>query len=294
MMDTKTRSRMHLSCLYDMFRDKIEENVIYIVYTENDGKIDTTIDQLMSIAACSFTGHLFEPQDTKIASTQFTYTTNSGQSITHSLNESLENITAESRTITKQKKLGTNAADDSRESRSSPQDTTTDAVYDLENGGDADIDEQIERLQNSIDDLLLEKKSSHDKASQYLTRKMFPVTSYYSELGSQIRRMIEEKTNKLVDLLLKKSQNSDSVDLHGLNPVQARLVVSELLKTRQRKLLIDKQGEASVDIITGWGKHSVNHQGQRIRTTIVALLREKGFEYHRLNKGALRVTIRRF
>lgn len=277
-----------------MFRDKIEENVIYIVYSENEGKIDTTIDQLMSIAACSFTGHLFEPQDTKIASTKFTYTTSSGQNITHSLNESLASINEENRAISKQNQLGNRTHDDSTKNISGACNKSADEVDELDTENNDDLDEQIGRLQNSIDDLLMEKKSSHDKASQYLSRKMFPVTSYYSELASQIRRMIEDKTNKLVELLLKKSQNSDSIDLHGLNPIQARLVVSELLRIRQHKLLIDKQGEASIDIITGWGKHSVNHQGQRIRTTIVALLREKGFEYHRLNKGALRVTIRRF
>lgn len=121
---------------------------------------------------------------------------------------------------------------------------------------------------------------------------MYPVTSYYSTLASQLRTMIDDKTNQLVDLLLQKSDNSSQIDLHGLNPVQARLVVGELLSIRQSKLMIDKQGETSIDIITGWGKHSNTH-GQRIRPTIVALLREKGYEYHRLNKGALRVTVRR-
>lgn len=246
-MSEKERRRIQLQCLYDMFRDKIEENVIYIVYTENEAQIDTTIDQLMSIAACSFTGYEFPP---------------------------------ESSTREERKKIVDKKFED--------ESTNTD-----EDDEKRDIDERIDSLQESIQNLLVEKKSCHEKASQYLSKKMFPVTSYYSELASQYRRMVEIKTRKLVDLLLLKSQDANSIDLHGLNPIQARLVVGELLNIRQNKLSIDKQGETSIDIITGWGKHTVTNSQHRIKPTIVALLREKGFEFIHLNRGALRVTIRR-
>lgn len=239
---------MQLDCLYEMFRDRIEENVIYIVYTENDGQIDSTIDHLMSIASCSLTGYIFETKPKPKPD----FSNNVTQKNSNKLDED--------------------------------EDQT-----DRENNN---IDEQIKRLQSSINELVIEKQASHDKASQYLSKRMFPVTSYYSELTSQLRRMIETKTNELVDLLIEKSKDSDSIDLHGLNPVQARRVVGELLEKRTNKLMIDKQGEATIDVITGWGKHSAT-QGHRVRPTIVALLRERGLEYTRLNKGALRVTLRR-
>jgi len=275
-MDAKLRDRIRLNCLYDMFRDRIEENVIYIVFSENDGKIDATVDQLMLIASCSFTGHQFEPKPVLTQATNHSKT--ASRDGLPNISESLTRVSKTSKELSKRnsKHGDTDQADDNPD-----EDETALSVQD-----------RIERLQKSINDLLLEKQSSHDKASLYLSKKMYTVTSYYSELGSQLRKMIEDKTNQLVDLLIEKSSDSDHIDLHGLNPVQARLVVNELLRIRQNKLLIDKQGEASVDIITGWGRHSLTH-GHKIRPTIVALLREKGFEYHHLNRGALRVTIRR-
>lgn len=273
-MDDKVRRRIQLDCLYEMFRDRIEENVIYIVYSENDGKIDTTIDQLMSISSCSFTGHHFEP---KISNVQKPNTNCVPKTVKH-----FGGSSANAGSVLSKPGL---SGQDSSEKDDSSSGTQEDDI-------ESSIEDRIERLQKSIDDLLVEKNNSHDKASQYLSKKMYPVTSYYSELASQFRKMIEDKTNKLVDLLLQRSDNSNYIDLHGLNPVQARLVVSELLKIRQDKLLIDKQGEASIDIITGWGKHKVTH-GHRIRPTIVSLLRENGYEFYHLNKGALRVTIRR-
>lgn len=284
-MDDKVRRRIQLDCLYEMFRDRIEENVIYIVYSENDGKIDTTIDQLMSISSCSFTGHHFEPQ---ISSTPKPIANCVPKSVKHFGGSSANSgsvLSTSGLSGQVNKKFVDDLNKDSSEKDDSSSGTQEDDI-------ESSIEERIERLQKSIDDLLVEKNNSHDKASQYLSKKMYPVTSYYSELASQFRKMIEDKTNKLVDLLLQRSDNSNYIDLHGLNPVQARLVVSELLKIRQDKLLIDKQGEASIDIITGWGKHKVTH-GHRIRPTIVSLLRENGYEFYHLNKGALRVTIRR-
>lgn len=251
-MDEKVRRRVQLDCLYEMFRDRVEENVIYIVYIENDGQIDETIDHLMSISSCSLTGHVFEPPSKPKPKP------NTSRSLTQINNNKLDE-------------------EGDQTDRGIPQ---------------GSIDERIERLQASINELVIEKQASHDKASQYLSKKMFPVTSYYSELSSQLRRMIETKTSELVDMLIEKCEDSDSIDLHGLNPVQARQVVGELLEKRTNKLMIDKQGEATIDIITGWGKHSAT-QGHRVRPTIVALLRERGLEYYRLNKGALRVTLRR-
>lgn len=287
-MDDKARSRVQLDCLYEMFRDRIEENVVYIVFSENDGKIDTTIDQLMSIAACSFTGHQFEPQISVRATKP---NANCVPTTVKHPGDSSANtkrvLSPDSNGRVGNKKFANDLNKDSIEK----DDLSTSSGI-VEDDIESTIEERIERLQRSIDDLLAEKKNSHDKASQYLSKKMYPVTSYYSELTSQFRKMIEDKTNKLVDLLLQRSDNSNYIDLHGLNPIQARLVVSELLKIRQDKLQIDKQGEATIDIITGWGKHKITH-GHRIRPTIVSLLRENGYEYHHLNKGALRVTIRR-
>lgn len=270
-MDDKVRRRIQLDCLYEMFKERIEENVIYIVYSENEGKIDTTIDQLMSIASCSFTGHHFEPEELK-----------------KTLNEATPKAV---------KPFGGSSANTSPKpspklsgQTSYKDDDSSSGIVEDDTG--STIEERIERLQKSIDDLIVEKQNSHDKARQYLSKKMYSVTSYYSELARQFKKMIEDKTNKLVDLLLQKSNNSKCIDLHGLNPIQARLVVSELLKIRQNKLMIDKQDETSIDIITGRGLHSQTN-GHRIRPTIVTLLRENGYEYCRLNKGALRVTIRR-
>lgn len=285
-MDDKIRKRIQLDCLYDMFRDRIEENVIYIVHSENDGQIDTTIDQLMSISSCSFTGHHFEPMPKPLVNTNTFNSINSNNIATKSNFNSADLNSDIKRTNSNSQKL----------IKDSNKKTEKDSNIDQDNSDiddDCTIDERIERLQKSIDDLLVEKKTSHDKASQYLSRKMFPVTSYYSELASQLKRMIENKTSQLVDLLLLKSQDSNCIDLHGLNPIQARLVVSELLKIRQEKLVIDKQGEASIDIITGWGKHSVSQGLHRVRPTIISLLREKGIKFHYLNRGALRATIQR-
>lgn len=290
-MDEKQRRRTQLECLYEMFRDKIEENVVYIVYNENDGKIDTTIDQLMSIAACSLTGHYFEPpskskalsvngandatlSNARDTSRRTTASPSAAKPTKAALLDKTGNVSGIAKTLSNGHKNGDKADEDS-----------DDEVLDIE--------KQIENVQNSIDNLLTEKNTCHEKASHYLGKKMYPVTSYYSELSGNYRRMIETKTKKLIDLLLQKSANANTVDLHGLNPVQAKLVVNELLNRRQEQLSIDKQGKADIDIITGWGKHTVHTGQHRIRPTIVALLREKGFEYNLINKGALRVTIRR-
>lgn len=278
------RRKIQLDSLYEMFRDRIEENVVYIVYSENDGKIDTTIDQLMAISSCSFTGYHFEPPKPLLANNNNTF--NGGARTTTTTTSSKSLADYRSAINSRVGNLGpkkTNAKKLTKNGGLNNEETTSEQT----------LQEQIDKLQSQINDLLLEKNSSHDKASQYLTKKMYPVTSYYSEFASQLRRMIEVKTNKLVDLLLKKSENADSIDLHGLNPIQARAVISELLRIRQNKLMIDKQGTASIDIITGWGKHTVAQGRQKIRPTIVALLREKGLEYRHLNKGAIRVTIRR-
>lgn len=286
-MDDKIRRRIQLNCLYEMFRDRIEENVIYIVYSENDAKIDTTIDQLMSISSCSFTGHYFENKLKQQQQQQSAQRLLVPTSATHNAANSPSNQSTNIFRTQKQSNNGNVKKNIDLERASNSQ------TEDEDDRSKMSIDEEIEKLQKSIDDLLMEKNTSHDKASQYLSKKMYPVTSYYSEFASQLRSMIEKKTTQLVDLLLVKSQNSNSIDLHGLNPIQARLIVSELLKVREEKLLIDKQGEASIDIITGWGKHSLPQGQHRVRPTIVSLLREKGLEYQYLNKGALRVTIRR-
>lgn len=279
-MDDKIRRRMQLNCLYEMFGDRIEENVIYIVYSENDGRIDTTIDQLMSISSCSFTGHHFEKQSQQQATRPLvTATTNTNSNLTTPKVSASNDKTQDSGYATDLIKAG----------------AATKIDDDVSADGDEclSIDERIERLQKSIDDILMEKRTCHDKSSQYLSKKMFPVTSYYSEMAGQLHRMIERKTTQLVDLLLLKSQDANSIDLHGLNPIQAKLVVAELLRIREEKLLIDKQGKASIDIITGWGKHSAAFNQHRVKPTIISLLREKGVEFYKLNKGALRVTIRR-
>lgn len=288
-----------MECLYEMFRDRVEENVVYIVYSENDSKIDSTIDQLMSIAACSFTGYHFELGKTTPEASKTQKTNAASQS-----SPTCGAASATTRSQTKAKRLADNEKqrlalvnNNNPKSAINPADKTSQASevqVKLDEDNEAlSIDERIEILQNSIDSLQMEKSTSHEKASKYLSRKMYPVTSYYSELASQYRRMIETKTKKLVDLLLLKHQDSSSIDLHGLNPIQARLVVNEFLNIRQDKLSIDKQPEVSIDIITGWGKHTETNNQHRIRPTILALLREKGFQYYHLNRGALRVTIRR-
>lgn len=281
-MDEAARRRVQLDCLYEMFRDRIEENVVYIVYSENEGRIDTSIDQLMSIAACSFTGHYFENKCRMDGSLKKYDSRENSENATSTAN--LSRLTPSP--------LNSDARSRARAGDEYPDKDDHGVNDDAEDETKLSLDEQIERVQKCIEDLLMEKRNSHDKASQYLSKRMFPVTSYYSDVAGQLRSMIDKKTKHLVDLLLRKSENANSIDLHGLNPIQARLVVSELLNIRQNKLMIDKQGEASVDIITGWGKHCVTN-GQRIRPTIVALLKEKGFEFIYVNKGALRVTIRR-
>lgn len=316
-MEEKQRRRAQLECLYDMFRDRIEENVIYIVYTENDGEIDLVIDQLMSIAKCSLTGYDFEPPSrSPVEPTASPVNGHSGERTSSSATtNNNNNTTSRSATsspaalkdpdgfikytkYTRPKKvqpINKGAKKSSTEEKYVDEDK-------LDEGGDEEdqddnkeltLDEQIEREQKAIENLLNEKNTCHDKASHYLSKKMFPVTSYYSELSGNYRRMIETKTRKLIDLLLLKSENANTIDLHGLNPVQAKLVVTELLSIRQDQLSIDKQGEANIDIITGWGKHTTQTGSHRIRATILALLREKHYDFSHINKGAVRVTIRR-
>lgn len=296
-MDEKLKQRMRLNCIYDMFRDKVEENVIYIVYTENEGKIDTTIDQLMSIAACSFTGHYFEPNSSsKDIANEQNYS-NTRNKLTNSTTNSHDQDCSTSKVYNKcknnksnKRKLATSPTGDNKHNDG---EDAYDGEDDDEDVSSLSINQQIERIQCSIDQLLEEKNKSHEKATQYLTKKMYPVTSYYSDLASQIRRMIEVKTNDLVELLMKRSDNSGEIDLHGLNPIQATLVVKQLLKVRQEKLMIDKQGETNVDVITGWGKHTITTNSHKIKPTIVKLLKDEGYEFCHLNKGALRVTLRR-
>lgn len=304
-IDEKTRRRIQLDCLYDMFRDRIEENVIYIVYTENEGKIEATIDQLMSIAACSLTGYHFEPScanaklkdSNSIDATGRHVNTNKSSSRTSSPSSSglIGNRPIASSSGCLSKTHSNSFTSNGLSTKSSDSGDSEKGDDEEVNGSDEhlDIDERIAKTQQSIEELLAEKASCHDKASQYLNKKMYQVTSYYSELSGHCRRMIETKTRKLIDLLLLKSENANTIDLHGLNPIQAKLVVSELLSIRQDQLSIDKQGETNIDIITGWGKHTVKTGQHRIRPTIVALLKDKGYHFYHLNKGALRVTIRR-
>lgn len=292
-MNVKENRRAQLECLYDMFRDRIEENVVYIVYTENEGKIDTVIDQLMSIAKCSFTGHDFEQKSTLALDQNNGRRSNVANNVHKTLASAATNSQVANRTTTRSQTATTTLAKKDQNNLTAVNNNEENNIQVDEDDERLDVDARIASLQASIDNLLMEKESCHEKASHYLSKKMFPVTSYYSELASQYRRSIDAKTRKLIDLLLLKSQNANSIDLHGLNPIQARLVVSELLNIRLDKLSIDKQGEASIDIITGWGKHTVTNSQHRIRPTIVALLKEKHFEYYHLNKGALRVTIRR-
>lgn len=301
-MDAKARRRIQLDCLYEMFRDRIEENVVYFVYTENDGKIDTTIDHLMSMSACALTGYHFEPPLASSPTLATSASNNNGYSSalpttsdspSCSSNRSAGHPTTRKGT-SKQANINNNdLASNGHSTKSDFGDDSERGDQDDQDDSDLDIDERISRIQNSIEKLLTEKATCHDKASQYLSKKMYQVTSYYSELSSHCRRMIETKTRKLIDLLLQKSENANTIDLHGLNPIQAKLVVSELLNIRQDQLSIDKQGETNIDIITGWGKHTVKMGQHRIRPTIVALLKEKGYQFYHLNKGALRVTIRR-
>lgn len=300
------RKRIELECLYDMFRDRIEENVVYLIYTENECKIDATIDQLMSISACSLTGHHFEPKfidknvgkNDNLAGAKPSIMIN-GSSCSSRNQEQVP--IRESKTLRLLNARPTSNGVLKPTSKNNEASGTSDMVESPEHSSEAtclsddpnlNIDKRIASIQKAIDDLLAEKGMCHEKSSYYATKRMYPVTSYYSELASQYRRMIEQKTQVLVELLLTKSQNANYIDLHGLNPIQARMIVSKILDIRQEKLLIDKQGEASIDIITGWGKHCVTN-GQRIKPAVKALLNEKGYDYHRLNKGALRVTIRR-
>lgn len=288
-----------------MFRDRIEENVVYIVYTENECKIDTTIDQLMSISACSLTGYHFEPKttDNNVSKDHDSCTKPPDQIISPSSSSSNQKQVPD-KDFKTLRQLNTSATPNGvlkPTSKNNEASGVPDVIGSpglsseescLSDDPNPSIDKRIATIQKAIDDLLAEKGKCHEKSSYYTSKRMYPVTSYYSELASQYRRMIEQKTHQLVELLLTKSQNANYIDLHGLNPIQARLVVSEILDIRQEKLSIDKQGEASIDIITGWGKHCVTN-GQRIKPAVKALLNEKGFDYHRLNKGALRVTIRR-
>lgn len=301
-MDEKLKQRMRLNCIYDMFRDKVEENVIYIVYTENEGKIDTTIDQLMSIAACSFTGHYFEPKSSSKDKANEQICNNTGNKLSNQTTTTTNSHEQDCSTSNQFKTIKKSINSNKRKLATTSPTGDNNPINGKEDydGGDEDedisslsINEQIERLQCSIDQLLEEKNKSHEKATQYLTKKMYPVTSYYSDLASQIRRMIENKTNDLVELLMKRSDNSGEIDLHGLNPIQATLVVKQLLKVRQEKLMIDKQGETNVDVITGWGKHTLTTNGHKIKPTIVKLLKDEGYEFCHINKGALRVTLRR-
>jgi hypothetical protein len=301
-MDEKTRTRIQLDCLYDMFRDRIEENVIYIVYTENEGKIDATIDQLMSIAACSLTGYHFEPSSNSTFKDTNSVDSGRQRAIANGSSSSKSRTSSPNSFVligNRQVANGLNKPH-SNGLTSAGQSTKSSDSGGSEGGDDddasderLDIDERISKVQQSIEGLLAEKASCHDKASRYLNKKMYQVTSYYSELSGHCRRMIETKTRKLIDLLLLKSENANTIDLHGLNPIQAKLVVSELLSIRQDQLSIDKSGESNIDIITGWGKHTTKTGQHRIRPTIVALLKDKGYHFYHLNKGALRVTIRR-
>jgi len=337
-MDQRERQRTQLECLYDMFRDKVEEDVIYMVYTENEGRIEPTIDQLISISACSLTGYYFDPtnpspnhspvpsgQSKKSPSSieDAPPTTETAKTSLHRDEDEFKLVRRGKRSTCKHKKKCKAVANVSpigrSESVKKPQQAAN--VFDAsssvgtsdnnelesidddeilmedeegeDEGDGSSLTEKIQNIQTSIENLLIEKGTCHEKASHYLSKKMFAVTSYYSELASQYGRSVEAKTGKLVDLLLMKSDNATEIDLHGLNPIQAKLVVSKLLGDRLDKLCIDKDGKVSVDIITGWGKHTVSEGNHRIRPTIVALLREKGYEYYHLNKGALRVTLRR-
>lgn len=305
-MDEKTRRRMQLDCLYDMFRDRIEENVIYHVYTEDEGKIEATIDHLMNIAAYSLTGYHFEPtsssaklkdsNNTDASSVRRVITSKGSKSKSRTSSPNSSGLNKPMTTSNLNKPHSSSMTSNGLSSAKSSDSGDSERGDDEEASGcdeHLNIDERIAKTQKSIEELLTEKASCHDKAHQYSERKMYQVTSYYSDLSGHCRRMIETKTRKLIDLLLLKSENANTIDLHGLNPIQAKLVVTELLNIRHEQLLIDKSGKTTIDIITGWGKHSVKTGQHRIRPTIIKLLKEKGYDFYQLNPGLFRVTIRR-
>lgn len=281
-MDVKTRRSMQLGILCEMFRDKVEENVVYLVFDENQDEIDKTIEQLMTIAKSSFTGYYFEPDHRQTLNSsrcniEQPSRRHSDASSEPPCSNSSSGKDGSETTKLQQDELMTEQDDDYEEYENKP--TTK---------------EKVLELQKSIMQLIEEKQTYHDKARQYLTKKMFPVTSYYSQMASEVGRKIEKKTQLIVDWMLEDSEKSDTIDLHGLNPKQACQVVQKLLNNRRDQLMIDRQGQVSLDIITGWGKHSQTN-GHRVRPHIQDLLRREGYEFCTMkhNKGAIRVTLRR-
>lgn len=417
-MNKEMLAKIQLQDLYQMFEGRVEEDVIYIVFTENDNQIDPTIDQLLNISSSSFTGHHFQ-HNTNVSTNNSIccHPTKSGSQSANSscinsdrnlsskgqllfskvvdryssednpedaaiqaliaasreervmtplsddmdiniLLEGLEEDQAEflnierpqalseaqqkaingDQTLNKfnkvdddfievknrrkrskrrknhQSQINLSKTCDPRMSRSYPEligddnNTMTDdlaytdleagSVGDLESetgttssGNNDDPDCEINEVYRTLDIMLISRSESYRKAFYYNNRKMYSVSSYYADLARQITRKMERKSDNLIELLLKKSENSDSIDLHGLSPNQACLVVTRLLKLKQQKLLIDRKGEVCVDIITGWGKHS--SRDGRIRPCIISLLSSKKFCFQHLNRGALRVTIKR-
>lgn len=163
-MDEKARWRIQLDCLYEMFRDRIEENVIYIVYSENEGKIDATIDQLMPIANSSFTGHNFDPKPPLLQSCN---NLQGGRKIFNSETRAMVNNGLTSPRVVQDLQCA-NVANKQQystgnnnlvEINSTKNQAAAIATDEVETDKEIlTIEEQIERLQSSINELLTEKK----------------------------------------------------------------------------------------------------------------------------------------
>lgn len=299
-MDSRERTQIELQCLYDMFGDRLDEDVVYIIYNENSGNIEKTVEQLLTISASSVTGYYYDktiPTPTINEVEQNSTQSISDQSISSELATS--SSTSEEKEEEQWMTIKGRRRCKNSQSKSNgllPSNIDLDQSENVEDeDGDCDdaesIKSKIKTKQEKIINILEEKKNIYLKAAYYRDKKMFPVSGFYSELARQLDRRVTNMSNELVEYLLKQTETSNSIDLHGLNLNQSCLLVKRILEDRKQKLLVDRQGETCFDIITGWGKHSV--LDGKIRSNIISMLRDQGLIYYHLNKGTLRVTITR-
>lgn len=309
-MDPNERFKLELKCLNDMFNERLDEDVVYIIYKENCEDIEKTIGQLLAVSQTAITGYNFTSDELRateqhsedlLIDAQTSISSNSDESSSSSTTapsrHKQQNNQASKKnawtTVTRNKRKNNNAKKPPSSSNNTspvPESVECEDDHYLNNLGFESPDETVKALQARMAAILEEKIGDRDKARFYHCKKMFPVASFYADKVVQLNKNLELITQQLVDLMMKRSENSNSLDLHGLNLHQSCILVTRWLDERKQKLITDKQDETYLDIITGWGKHSVDCG--RIKANVIAMLQAQGLVFHQLNKGALRVMIR--
>jgi DNA-nicking Smr family endonuclease len=82
----------------------------------------------------------------------------------------------------------------------------------------------------------------------------------------------------------------NQVDLHGLKPEEAMIVLERHLEVMQEMVREQRLREFKILVITGWGKHNANHRSV-LKEMTAQLLSRKRMRFYEHNKGSYEVIL---